>query len=184
MAGKNPRTAEIHGTTICAVRRGKTVAIAGDGQVTIGDMVLKAGAKKLRRLADGKVIAGFSGAVADALTLFERFEGKLKEHKDLKRAAVELAKDWRMDKYLRRLEALLLAADAKDMLIISGTGDVIEPDGSYAAVGSGAAPAMAAARALYENTKLGAEEVARKALLIAGEINIYTNTKIVVETLS
>ncbi len=178
MSGTN-----FHATTICAVKKDGTTAIAGDGQVTHNQMILKHQAKKLRRLFDGKVLVGFAGGVADALTLFERFEGKLKEFKDLKRAAVELAKDWRTDKYLRRLEALLLAADKGSILIISGQGDVIEPDEDFAAIGSGAEPAKAAAKALYENTKLPAEEIARKAVEIAGNINIYTNASVTVEVL-
>jgi len=147
-------------------------------------MILKAGARKIRKLSEGKVLAGFAGGVADALTLFERFEAKIKEFRELKRAAVELAKDWRTDKYLRRLEALLLAADKNSLLIISGTGDVIEPDEDYAAIGSGAEAAKAAAMALYENTNLSAEEIARKAIEIAGKIDIHTNLNITVETLS
>lgn len=172
-----------HGTTICAVRRGGKCALAGDGQITFGDQILKAEAKKIRRLAEGKVIAGFAGSVADALTLFERFEGKLKEHKDLRRAAVELAKEWRMDKYLRRLEALLLACDRETTLLISGNGEVIEPDEDFCAIGSGAGYARAAAKALGDNAKLSAEEIARRALEIAAGICVYTNSFITVETL-
>lgn len=146
-------------------------------------MILKHQAKKVRKLFDGKVLAGFAGGVADALTLFERFEAKLKEYKDLKRAAVELAKDWRTDKYLRRLEALLLAADKETILVISGSGDVIEPDECFAAIGSGAESAKAAAHALYDNTDLSAEDIARKSLEIASSVNIYTNSVITVEVL-
>lgn len=174
---------EYRGTTICAVRRGGKVAIAGDGQVTHADMILKTKARKIRLLADGSVIAGFAGAVADALTLFERFEAKLKQFKELRRAAVELAKEWRTDKYLRRLEALLLACDGETTLLISGTGDVIEPDEDFAAIGSGAGYALAAAKALSENSKLTAEQIARRALEITAGICIYTNSEIVVESL-
>jgi ATP-dependent HslUV protease subunit HslV len=174
---------EYRGTTICAVRRGGKVAIAGDGQVTHADMILKAKARKIRTLADGAIVAGFAGSVADALTLFERFEGKLKQFKELRRAAVELAKEWRTDKYLRRLEALLLACDRETTLLISGTGDVIEPDEDFAAIGTGAGYALAAAKALGENKKLSAEEIARRALEITAEICIYTNAEIVVESL-
>ena len=165
------------------MRRGGKVAIAGDGQVTHGDMILKAKARKIRTLAEGAVIAGFAGAVADALTLFERFEAKLKQFKELRRAAVELAKEWRTDKYLRRLEALLLACDNETTLLISGTGDVIEPDEDFAAIGSGAGYALAAAKALSENKKLTAEEIARRALEITADICIYTNSEIVLESL-
>ena len=174
---------EMHGTTILAVRRGGKCAIAGDGQVTLGDTVLKGKARKIRRLADGKIIAGFAGSVADALTLFDRFEAKMKEYKDLRRAAVELAKDWRTDKYLHRLEAMLLACDAESMLLISGTGEVIEPDDDIAGIGSGGAYALAAARALCDNPKLGAEEIAKRSLEIAASICVYTNKHITVETL-
>jgi ATP-dependent HslUV protease subunit HslV len=175
--------AEMHGTTICAVRRGGKCAIAGDGQVTLGDTVLKAKARKIRRLAEGTIIAGFAGSVADALTLFDRFEAKMKEYKDLRRAAVELAKDWRTDKYLHRLEAMLLACDSVSTLLISGTGEVIEPDDDIAAIGSGAGYALAAARALSENPKLSAESIAKRALEIAAGICVYTNDNITVETL-
>jgi len=174
---------QFRGTTICAVRRGGKCALAGDGQVTHQDMVLKAKARKLRRLAEGSVIAGFAGAVADALTLFERFEAKLKQFKELRRAAVELAKEWRTDKYLRRLEALLLACDRESMLLISGTGEVIEPDEDVAAIGSGAGYALAAAKALSDNPRLSAEQIARRALEIAAGICIHTNSEITVEVL-
>jgi len=173
----------ITATTICVVRRDGKTAIAGDGQVTHNEMVLKSSARKIRRLFEGKVVVGFAGGVADALTLFERFEGKIKEYKDLKRAAVELAKDWRTDKYLRRLEALLLAADKDSILIISGTGDVIEADEGYAAIGSGAEAALAALKALYQNTSLSAPDIAKKALEIAASINIFTNSFISLEVL-
>ncbi len=172
---------DIHSTTICAVRRDEKTAIAGDGQITHREMILKHNAKKVRSLFNGSVLAGFAGGVADALTLFERFETKLKEFKDLKRAAVELAKDWRTDKYLRRLEALLLTADKNTILTISGNGDVIEPDENFTAIGSGAEAAKAAAKALYENTSLSAEEIAYKSIEIAGSVNIYTNQIITVE---
>ncbi len=174
---------ELHGTTILAVRRGGRCAIAGDGQVTLGDTVLKGKARKIRRLADGKIIAGFAGSVADALTLFDRFEAKMKEYKDLRRAAVELAKDWRTDKYLHRLEAMLIACDTESMLLISGTGEVIEPDDDIAAIGSGGGYALAAARALADNPKAGADEIAKRALEIAASICVYTNKHITVETL-
>jgi ATP-dependent HslUV protease subunit HslV len=181
----NMRDTEItHGTTILAVRREGVVAIGGDGQVTIGTQIMKSQAVKVRRLHHDKVIAGFAGAVADAFSLFEKFEGKLDTFNgNLRRAAVELAKDWRMDKYLRRLEALLIAADDKETLLISGTGDVIEPDGEAMAIGSGGAYALAAARALCEETELPAEEIVRKAMAIAADICIYTNKHVTVEIL-
>lgn len=173
-------------TTIVAVRRGTRAAMAGDGQVSLGQTVVKAGARKVRRIADGKVVAGFAGASADAFTLLERFESKLKEHKGgLARAAVELAKDWRTDRYLRRLEAMLVVMDASATLLISGTGDVIEPDATedagVIAIGSGGPYALAAARALVTHTELAPAEVAREALRIAGEICVYTNQNVVVE---
>ena len=173
-----------HATTIIAVRRKNQVAIAGDGQVTIGNQIMKQKAVKLRRLHHDKVIAGFAGAVADAFSLFEKFEAKLEEyHGNIRRAAVELAKLWRTDKYLRRLEALLIAADVNDTLLISGTGDVIEPDGEAIAVGSGGAYALSAARALCESTDLSAKEIAIRSLNIAADICIYTNQEITVEIL-
>jgi ATP-dependent HslUV protease subunit HslV len=176
---------EIRGTTILAVLDDKGVALAGDGQVTMGQNVaIKHGARKVRRIYKDRVLAGFAGATADAFTLFERFEGKLEAFNgNLVRASVELAKDWRKDKYLRRLEAMLLVADAENVLTLSGTGDVIEPDDGLAAIGSGGPFALAAARALARNTELGAEAVARKAMEIAGEICVYTNANIVLETL-
>ncbi len=175
---------EIRSTTIVAVRRGDVVVVAGDGQVTLGATVVKATAKKVRRLADGGVIVGFAGASADAFTLFERLEGKLKEYSgNLLRASVELAKDWRMDRALRRLEAMLVAADKKSLLLISGTGDVIEPDAGVIGIGSGGPFALAAARALLEHSELEAGEIARIALGIAADICIYTNEQIVVEEL-
>ena len=174
----------MHGTTILAVRKGNTVVIAGDGQVTLGNTVMKSNAKKVRRLAGNKVIAGFAGATADAFTLFERLEGKLEQYPDqLSRACVELAKDWRTDKYLRRLEAMMAVADKKVSLIISGTGDVVEPEDSIIGIGSGGAYALAAARSLIDQEKLSAEDIAKKAMIIAAEICIYTNTKITIEKL-
>ena len=171
-------------TTIVAVRKDGTVALAGDGQVSLGQTVLKGSARKVRRIADGKVLTGFAGATADAFTLLDRFEAKLKEHGGiLLRAAVELAKDWRTDRYLRRLEAMLVVADATQTLLISGTGDVVEPDEGVVAIGSGGNYALAAARALLRNTDKGAAEVAREALQIAAEICVYTNGNIILEEL-
>jgi ATP-dependent HslUV protease subunit HslV len=178
---RRPRT---RATTVLVVRRDGKVVLAGDGQVTMGNTVVKASARKVRRLHDGRVLAGFAGSAADGLTLFERFEAKLKDTGgNLLRAAVELAKDWRLDRSLRRLEALLLVADRERTLILSGTGDVIEPDGAAAAVGSGGTFALAAARALAENTTLSAREVAERAMKIAGDICIYTNSQHVFEEL-
>jgi ATP-dependent HslUV protease, peptidase subunit HslV len=172
------------GTTILSVRRGGKVVIGGDGQVSLGQTVMKGNARKVRRLFKGKVIAGFAGATADAFTLFERFEGKLEKHQGhLTRSAVELAKDWRTDRMLRRLEALLCIADAETSLIISGTGDVVEPENDLMAIGSGGSFAQAAARALLENTDLGAREIVEKGLNIAADICIYTNHNLVLEEL-
>jgi ATP-dependent HslUV protease subunit HslV len=172
------------GTTILSVRRGGKVVIGGDGQVSLGQTVMKGNARKVRRLFKGQVIAGFAGATADAFTLFERFEGKLEKHQGhLTRSAVELAKDWRTDRMLRRLEALLCIADAQTSLIISGTGDVIEPENDLMAIGSGGAFAQAAARALLENTDLGARAIVEKGLNIAADICIYTNHSLVLEEL-
>ncbi|MBV2120013.1 MAG: ATP-dependent protease subunit HslV [Candidatus Thiodiazotropha taylori] len=172
------------GTTILSVRRGGKVVIGGDGQVSLGNTVMKGNARKVRQLHKGQVIAGFAGATADAFTLFERFEGKLEKHQGhLTRAAVEMAKDWRTDRALRRLEALLCVADAKASLIISGTGDVIEPEQSLMAIGSGGSFAQAAARALLENTELSAREIVEKGLGIAADICIYTNHNRVLEEL-
>jgi ATP-dependent HslUV protease subunit HslV len=172
------------GTTILSVRRGGKVVIGGDGQVSLGNTVMKGNARKVRSLYKGQVIAGFAGATADAFTLFERFEAKLeKHHGHLTRSAVELAKDWRTDRMLRRLEALLCIADAKASLIISGTGDVIEPENSLMAIGSGGAFAQAAASALLQNTELNAREVVEKALHIAADICIYTNHNLILEEL-
>jgi ATP-dependent HslUV protease subunit HslV len=173
------------GTTILCVRRNGKSAIGGDGQVTMGNTVLKHNAKKIRRLYNDKVIAGFAGATADAFTLFEKFEQKLEKYRgNITRAAVELAKDWRTDKILRRLEALLVVADQEHTFIISGTGDVIEPEEGIAAIGSGGPYAQAAARALYDNTELDAREIIVKAMTIASGICIYTNENITIEELS
>jgi ATP-dependent HslUV protease, peptidase subunit HslV len=166
----------IRSTTVLAVRRDGHVVIGGDGQVTMGNTVVKSSARKIRRIQDGKIIAGFAGSAADGITLFEKLESRLKEYGgNLTRAAVELAKDWRTDRVLRRLEALLLVADREKTLLLSGTGDVIEPDGDAAAVGSGGPYALAAARALLGATSLPAREIADRALAIAGDICIYTN---------
>ena len=174
----------IRSTTILAVRRDGRVVIGGDGQVTVGQTVMKASARKVRRMHDGRVIAGFAGSAADGVTLFERLEGKLKEQGgSLARAAVELAKDWRTDRVLRRLEALLVVADAERTFVLSGTGDVIEPDLGAAAIGSGGPYALAAARALLEHTALPAREVCEAALGIAGEICVYTNHNLAFEEL-
>lgn len=174
----------IKGTTILCVRRNGRVAIGGDGQVTMGNTVLKQNARKIRRVFSGNIIAGFAGGTADAFTLFEKFEQKLNEHRgNLTKAAVELAKDWRTDKILRRLEALLIVADREHMFIISGTGDVIEPEDGIGAIGSGGPYAQAAAKALIENTDLSAREIVEKAMKIAASICIYTNDNIVVEEL-
>lgn len=184
------RKAETHhveqyrGTTICSVRRGNTVVMGGDGQVTLGNTVMKHNARKVRRLYKGQVLAGFAGATADAFTLFERFEGKLEKHSGhLVRAAVEMAKDWRTDRMLRRLEALLAIADGNDSLLISGNGDVIEPENGLIAIGSGGAFAQSAAMALLAETELGAEAIVRRSLGIAADICIYTNDNVVIETL-
>ena len=171
-------------TTIVSVRRGEQVALGGDGQVTLGAVVAKATARKVRRLYHEKVLAGFAGGTADAFTLFERFESKLEKHQGhLLRSAVELAKDWRSDRMLRRLEAMLVVADREATLIITGAGDVIEPEHGLAAIGSGGAYAQAAARALLENTDLGAREIVSQALTIAADICIYTNQSHVIEQL-
>ncbi|WP_295393002.1 ATP-dependent protease subunit HslV [uncultured Thiodictyon sp.] len=174
-----------HGTTILSVRRGDQVVIGGDGQVSLGPTVMKGNARKVRRLYKDRVIAGFAGATADAFTLFERFEGKLEKHQGhLVRSAVELAKDWRTDRMLRRLEALLCIADAQSSLIISGTGDVIEPEHNLMAIGSGGSFAQAAARALLENTELSAREIVERALHIAADICVYTNHNLIIEELT
>jgi ATP-dependent HslUV protease subunit HslV len=174
----------VRSTTILCVRRGGKVVIAGDGQVTLGQEVLKASAKKLRRLYNNKILAGFAGSTADAFALFARFEAKLEQHNgNLARSVVELAKEWRTDRVLRHLEALLLVADAQNTYLVSGNGDVIEPDNEVAAIGSGGAFAKAAATALIENTKLGAKEIVEKSMAIAGKICIYTNETVTYEEL-
>ena len=172
-----------HGTTILGVRRNGLTALGGDGQVTLGTTVMKSNARKVRRLYGEKVLAGFAGGTADAFTLVERFEGKLEKYGNLTRAAIEIAKDWRSDRYLRRLEALLLVADADKLFVVSGNGDVIEPEHDLVAIGSGGPYAQAAARALLENTELDAKSIATRALTIAAGIDIYTNTNLVVQTL-
>jgi len=174
---------QFRGTTIVSVRRGGSVALGGDGQVTHGNVVMKHNARKVRRLADGKVLAGFAGGTADAFTLFERFERKLEQYGNLTRAAIELAKDWRGDRLLRRLEALLCVADREVSLIVSGTGDVVEPERDLMAIGSGGPYAQAAALALLENSELDARSIVERALHIAGRICIYTNDELVIETL-
>ena len=174
---------QIHGTTIVCVHRNGKVALGGDGQVTLGTTIMKANARKVRRLKSGSVLAGFAGGTADAFTLFEYFEKKLEQHGQLTRAAIELAKDWRSDRLLRRLEALLIVADREKSLLISGTGDVIEPERALLAIGSGGPYAQAAAQALLENTDLDARSIVEKALSIAGEICIYTNRQIQIEEL-
>ena len=172
----------MEGTTIIAIKRNGETVIAGDGQVTLGNTILKSSAVKIRELMDGKVLAGFAGSVADAMTLFERFEEKLKEWGgNTLKAVVELAKDWRTDKVLRRLEAFLLVADKDDIFLVSGSGEVVQPDDGIMAVGSGGPYALAAARALIRNTDMSAEEIAMEAMKIASEICIYTNDKIVVK---
>jgi ATP-dependent HslUV protease subunit HslV len=177
-------TEQWRGTTILMVRRGDKVAVAGDGQVSLGDMVMKQRAKKVRKLYHGKIIVGFAGSAADALTLFERLEGKLEAHQgNLTRAVVELAKDWRTDRILRRLEALLLAVDGSGAFLISGTGDVIEPDEGVMAIGSGAPYALAAARALMAHTELAPAAICREAMNIAASLCVYTNSEIVIEEL-
>lgn len=172
-----------HGTTILAVRREGAVSLGGDGQVTLGNTVMKGNARKVRRLYNDKVLAGFAGGTADAFTLFERFEGKLEKYGNLTRAAIELAKDWRSDRYLRRLEALLLVADPDKIFVVSGNGDVIEPDHDVAAIGSGGQFALSAARALLEGSSLGAREIVERSLNIAADICIYTNRNLVIEDL-
>jgi ATP-dependent HslUV protease subunit HslV len=174
---------QFRGTTILSVRRGDVVAVGGDGQVTLGDTVMKGNARKVRFLYDGRVLAGFAGGTADAFTLFERFEGKLEQYGNLTRAAIELAKDWRTDRILRRLEALLCVADKEKSLIISGNGDVIEPENDLMAIGSGGAYARSAARALLENTDLDARTIVEQSLQIAADVCIYTNPNLVIETL-
>ena len=175
---------QFDGTTILCVRRGKQVALGGDGQVSMGNTRVKGNARKVRRLFGDKILAGFAGGTADAFTLFERFEGKLEKHGgQLSRAAVEIAKDWRTDRYLRRLEALLIVADKDQTLMVSGNGDVMEPERGVMAIGSGGAYAQAAAQALFDNTELPAKDVVEKALHIAADICIYTNHSLTIETL-
>jgi ATP-dependent HslUV protease, peptidase subunit HslV len=173
-----------HGTTIVSVRRGNRVALGGDGQVTLGNIVIKQGARKVRRLYQDRILAGFAGATADAFTLFERFEAKLDKHQgNLVRSAVELAKDWRTDRILRRLEAMLAVADREASLILTGTGDVLEPEAGLISIGSGGPYAHAAAKALLDNTELGPADIVKKALTIAGDLCIYTNQSHTIESL-
>ncbi|MFI4941195.1 MAG: ATP-dependent protease subunit HslV [Burkholderiales bacterium] len=175
---------QFHGTTILSVRRGNLVALGGDGQVTLGNIVMKGTARKVRKLFQGKVLAGFAGGTADAFTLLERFEGKLEKHQgNLMRASVELAKDWRTDRILRRLEAMLLVADRESTLVITGNGDVLEPENGIGAIGSGGAFAQSAAKALQENTDLAPIDIIKKSLTIAAELCIYTNLSHTIETL-
>jgi ATP-dependent HslUV protease subunit HslV len=175
---------QFHGTTILSVRRDSAVALGGDGQVTLGNVVVKSSARKVRRIYQERVLAGFAGATADAFTLFERFEGKLEKHQGhLTRAAVELAKDWRSDRILRRLEAMLAVADRTASLVITGNGDVLEPEFGIVAIGSGGPYAQSAARALVENTALSARDVVQRSLDIAGDLCIYTNRNLVIESL-
>ena len=183
MSGSDTQTTW-HGTTILSVRKGDSVVVAGDGQVSLADTVVKSTARKVRRLATGQVIAGFAGATADALTLFERLEGKLEKHTgQLTRACVELAKDWRTDRYLRRLEAMMIVADGSTSLVLTGTGDVLEPDDGVIGIGSGGNYALAAARALIDHDDMDAEAIARRAMAIAADICIYTNTNLTIESL-
>ncbi|MHA6879981.1 ATP-dependent protease subunit HslV [Ralstonia pseudosolanacearum] len=175
---------QYHGTTIVSVRRGNQVALGGDGQVTLGNIVMKGTARKVRTIFDGKVLVGFAGATADAFSLLDRFEAKLQKYQGhLLRAAVDLAKDWRTDRALRHLEAMLIVADRESTLVITGNGDVLDPEGGIAAIGSGGAYAQSAAKALMENTELAPRDVVEKSLRIAGELCIYTNTNFVIETL-
>jgi ATP-dependent HslUV protease subunit HslV len=178
------RMEQYHGTTILSVRKGGQVALGGDGQVTLGNLVIKGTARKVRRLYQDRILAGFAGGTADAFTLFERFEAKLDKHQGhLMRAAIELAKDWRTDRMLRRLEAMLAVADREHSLVLTGNGDVLEPEQGIIAIGSGGAYAQAAAKALLENTELSAAEIVKKSLTIAGEICIYTNQHHTIEVL-
>lgn len=181
---KSRRSTDTRSTTILLVRRGGRVAMAGDGQVTVGDTVMKRGARKVRRVYNEKILAGFAGASADAFSLLARFEAKLEQyHGNLERAAIELSKEWRTDKILRHLEALMIVADEKSSFLLSGNGDVIAPDDGLLAIGSGGSYALAAARALLEHTEMGAREIASEALRIAGDICIYTNQNIIIEEL-
>lgn len=176
---------QYHGTTIIAVRRDNSVSLGGDGQVTLGNIVIKSTAKKIRRLYNDKVIAGFAGGTADAFTLFERFESKLEKHQgNLLRSAVELAKDWRTDRMLRRLEAMLIVADKEHSLIITGNGDVLDPEHGIAAIGSGGAYAQSAAKALIDHSKLTAKQIVKESLTIAGDLCIYTNGNHMIETIN
>ena len=175
---------QFHGTTILCVRRGKQVALGGDGQVTLGDLVMKGTARKVRRIYKDSVLAGFAGSTADAFSLLDRFEAKLEKHQGhLTRAAVELARDWRSDRILRRLEAMLIAADAETTLVITGNGDVLDPEGGIAAIGSGGAYAQSAARALFDHTQLDAKAIVEQSLGIAADLCIYTNKQLVIETI-
>ena len=175
---------QFHGTTIVSVRRGSQVALGGDGQVTLGNVVMKGSARKVRKLYQGKVLCGFAGATADAFTLLDRFEAKLEKHQgNLLRASVELAKDWRTDRMLSKLEAMLLVADRESTLIITGNGDVLEPTDGLGAIGSGGVYAQSAAKALFENTEMSPAEIVKKSLTIAGELCIYTNLNHIIETL-
>ncbi len=175
---------QLRGTTILSVRRNGRIVMGGDGQVSMGDTIMKGNARKVRRLYDDKILAGFAGGTADAFTLFERFEGKLQQYGNLTRAAIELAKDWRTDRMLRRLEALLCVADLEQSFIISGNGDVIEPENQLMAIGSGGGYAQAAAQALLDNTKMEATDIVRAALNIAGDICVYTNHDLVIDELA
>ena len=178
-------TAKMHGTTILSVRRGGAVVVGGDGQVSLGQTIVKGDAKKVRRLANGKALAGFAGGTADAFTLLERLEAKLEQHPaNLTRAAVELAKDWRTDRYLRRLEAMMIVADATSTLVLTGAGDVIEPPDGLAAIGSGGDFARSAARALLDETSLDAEAIVRRSLAIAASVCVYTNTQLTIEKIT
>lgn len=178
------QSSQLHGTTILSVRKGKKVVIAGDGQVSLGPTVIKSGARKVRPIGDGKIIVGFAGATADAFTLLERLEAKLEKHPgQLVRACVELAKDWRTDKYLRRLEAMMAVVDASTSLVLTGNGDVLEPEDGIIAIGSGGNYALAAARALVDQPKMDAEAIARKAMKIAADICVYTNENLTLEVL-
>jgi ATP-dependent HslUV protease, peptidase subunit HslV len=182
--GSGGMSMQLRGTTVVAVHRNGRVAFAGDGQVSFGDHILKHNARKVRRMSDGRVLAGFAGSVADAFTLFERFEEKLDKYQaNLQRAAMEFAREWRTDKYLRRLEAMLLVSDKENLLLLSGNGEVIEPDDKVAAIGSGGVMALAAARALMAHTDMPAEEIAREAISIAAKICVHTNDNISVEVL-
>ncbi|MFN4163296.1 MAG: ATP-dependent protease subunit HslV [Ferrovibrio sp.] len=185
MSSSDDRVPTWHGTTILAVRKGSQVVLAGDGQVSLGQTVIKSNARKVRRIGDGSILAGFAGATADAFTLFERLEAKLERHPgQLARACVELAKDWRTDRYLRRLEAMMAVADKSVSLVLTGTGDVLEPEDGLIGIGSGGNYALAAARALIDRPDMNAEAIAKRSLEIAADICVYTNRNIIIETLS